>query len=273
MDVGYTRDMEGLLDKVEEDHLDWIQMLQDFYGPFKESLAKAEDELQHAKAEIQPAPEQYRCQKCNSTLVYRFGKNGRFLSCSTYPDCDYACPCDREGKPRPAEFVNIRCPKTGRPMIKKTGRFGPFVTTILEDGESNDVGIILNIDKKGHVTAPSQPPLVTDLPCPTCEAPLNLRDGVRGPWLGCSRFPKCRGRGKWAELEADKKAALEKQLADHAKAHPIPIIETMDGMPLTDKNGKPVKNAPTVDQLLLDDDPREVPPSSSGLSAELESVA
>ncbi len=44
-------------------------------------------------------------------------------------------------------------------------------------------------------------------------------------------------------------------------------------MPLTDKNGKPVKNAPTVDQLLLDDDPREVPPSSSGLSAELESVA
>lgn len=169
MDVGYTRDMEGLLDKIEEDHLDWIQMLTDFYGPFKERLAVAEEELQHAKAEIQPAPEEYRCQKCGSTLVYRFGKNGRFLSCSTYPDCDYACPCDRSGKPRPAEFVNIKCPKTGRPMIKKTGRFGPFVTTILEDGESNDVGIILNIDKKGYVTAPSQPPLETDLPCPTCE--------------------------------------------------------------------------------------------------------
>ena len=273
LDVSYTREMETELDKIEEDHLDWIQMLQDFYGPFKESLAKAEEELQHAKAEIQPAPEQYRCQKCNSTLVYRFGKNGRFLSCSTYPDCDYACPCDREGKPRPAEFVNIKCPKTGRPMIKKTGRFGPFVTTILEDGESNDVGIILNIDKKGHVTAPSQPPLETDLPCPTCEAPLNLRDGVRGPWLGGSRFPKCRGRGKWAELEPAKKEALEKQLEAHKKEHPIPIIETMDGMPLTDKNGKPVKNAPTVDQLLLDDDPREVMPDSSGLSAELESVA
>ena len=273
MDVGYTRDMEGLLDKIEEDHLDWIQMLTDFYGPFKERLAVAEEELQHAKAEIQPAPEEYRCQKCGSTLVYRFGKNGRFLSCSTYPDCDYACPCDRQGKPRPAEFVNIKCPKTGRPMIKKTGRFGPFVTTLLEDGESNDVGIILNIDKKGFVTAPSQPPLETDLPCPTCEAPLNLRDGVRGPWLGCSRFPKCRGRGKWAELEPAKKESLEKALEAHAKAHPIPIIETLDGMPLTDKNGKPVKNAPTVDALLLDEDPREVAPDSSGLSAELESVA
>lgn len=273
LDVGYTRDMEGLLDKIEEDHLDWIQMLQDFYGPFKDALAIAEEQLQHAKAEIQPAPEEYRCQKCNSSLVYRFGKNGRFLSCSTYPDCDYACPCDRNGKPRPAEFVNIKCPKTGRPMIRKTGRFGPFVTTMLEDGESNDVGIILNIDKKGHVTAPSPPALETDLPCPTCEAPLNLRDGLRGPWLGCSRFPKCRGRGKWAEIEPAKKEALEKQLEAHLREHPIPLIETLDGMPLTDKNGKPVKNAPTVDQLLLDEDPRKVAPDSSGLSAELESVA
>ena len=69
------------------------------------------------------------------------------------------------------------------------------------------------------------------------------------------------------------KEALEKALEAHAKAHPIPIIETLDGMPLTDKNGKPVKNAPTVDALLLDEDPREVAPDSSGLSAELESVA
>lgn len=108
---------------------------------------------------------------------------------------------------------------------------------------------------------------------PHVRAPLNLRDGVRGPWLGCSRFPKCRGRGKWAGFEPAKKEALEKALAEHAKQHPIPIIETLDGMPLTDKNGKPVKNAPTVDALLLDEDPREVPPDSSGLSAELESVA
>jgi DNA topoisomerase-1 len=35
MDVGYTREMEIELDKIEEDHLDWIKMLQDFYGPFR----------------------------------------------------------------------------------------------------------------------------------------------------------------------------------------------------------------------------------------------
>ncbi|MAY73913.1 MAG: DNA topoisomerase 1 [Phycisphaerae bacterium] len=257
MDVGYTREMESELDKIEEDHLDWIDMLQRFYGPFKETLAAAEENLTHAKAEVRPAPEEYRCEKCDASLVYRFGKNGRFLSCSRYPDCDYACPCDRRGRPQKAEFVNVRCPKTGRPMTRRTGRFGPFLTTVLEDGESQDVGIILNLDKKGHVTAPSPPPLETDLPCPTCEAPLNLRDGVRGPWLGCSRFPKCRGRGKWAELDDKKKEQLEKQLAAHMAEHPIPIIETLDGDPLTDDKGKPRQNAPTIDQLVLEEDPRE----------------
>ncbi|MEO1129856.1 MAG: topoisomerase DNA-binding C4 zinc finger domain-containing protein, partial [Planctomycetota bacterium] len=249
------------LDKIEEEHLDWVSVLQHFYGPFRDKLEKAEEALTHAKAETRPAPKEYRCEKCGSDLVYRFGKNGRFLSCSQYPACDYACPVDRLGRPRPAEYVNIRCPDTQRPMIRRTGRFGPFVATMLEDGESPDVGTILNIDKKGKVTAPSPPALLTDLPCPKCESPLNLRDGVRGPWLGCSKFPKCRGRGKWAELEDEKRSALEKELEAHLRKHPIPIIRTLDGTPLTDEKGKPLADAPTVEELLIDD-PHEMKASA-----------
>ncbi len=256
MDLGYTREMEGRLDKIEEEHLDWIEMLEDFYGRFSVALERAHEEMTHAKAEIQPAPEEYRCEKCDSSLVYRFGKNGRFLSCSTYPDCNYACPCDREGKPQHAEFVDVKCPKTGRPMIRKTGRFGPFLTTPLEEGETNDDGLILNIDKKGFVNAPSVPPLETELPCPTCESPLNLRNGARGPWLGCSRFPKCRGRGKWAGLDEEIKSGLEAKLEAHEKKHPIATITRMDGTALTDTKGKPVAEAPTVDELVLQEDPR-----------------
>ncbi len=252
MDVGYTREMEAELDKVEEEHLDWIEMLERFYGPFSESLERAHEELSHAKAEVQPAPPEYRCEKCGAGLVYRFGRNGRFLSCSRYPECEYAAPVDRQGRPRTAEYVNVRCPKTGRAMVRKTGRFGPFLATPLEKGESQDVGMILNIDKKGHVTAPAPPPLVTDLLCEKCESPLNLRGGIRGPWLGCSRFPKCRGRGKWAALPEEKRAALEKALAAHEKAHPVPIIRTLDGRALTDEKGKPLADAPTADQLVLE---------------------
>jgi DNA topoisomerase-1 len=228
-------------------------MLQKFYGPFKESLERAHDELQHAKAEIVPAPDEYRCETCGAGLVYRFGKNGRFLSCSRYPDCNYAVPCDREGRPKFAEYVNIACPVTGRPLVKKSGRFGDFLATPLEEGEKADeVGVIVNIDKKGFAVPKAPPPLETDLPCPTCEAPLNLRDGARGPWLGCSRFPKCRGRGKWSELDEAKQKDLELKLKNHMKDNPLPILRTLDGKPLTDEKGKPLPEAPKVDELRID---------------------
>jgi DNA topoisomerase-1 len=251
LDVGYTRDMEGLLDKVEEDHLDWIDMLRKFYGPFKKSLASAEANLVHAKAQTVPAPAEYTCPLCEKEgrgkgvgLVYRFGKNGRFLSCSKYPECTYASPVDRDGKPRPAaETVDVACVKCGSAMTKRVGRFGPFLGCSRYSDKQNPCDGLLNLDKKSRVVAPSQPPLATDLPCPTCEAPMNLRNGLRGPWLGCSRFPKCRGRGKWNEVQDDKKKALELALRNHDKANPIPIVRTMSGKPLTDESGKPLATA------------------------------
>ncbi|MBX3405298.1 MAG: topoisomerase DNA-binding C4 zinc finger domain-containing protein [Phycisphaeraceae bacterium] len=277
MDLGYTREMEAELDKVEEDHIDWVQMLHRFYGPFVQALDAAHETMTHAKAETTAAPADLRCPECGSSMVYRFGRNGRFLSCANYPTCTYACPVDREGRPRPAEHANIACHKCGAPMIRRTGRFGPFlgcskfeskpkprktkgkkgkkgsaepVVEVVAPVNPDACDGILNIDKKGHVVAPSPPALLTDLPCPKCGAAMNLRDGIRGPWLGCSAFPKCRGRGKWTDVPDEKRAALEAQLAAHTRAHPIPIIRTLDGKPLTDARGKPLPDAPKVEQMI-----------------------
>jgi DNA topoisomerase-1 len=249
MDVGYTRDMEKELDKVEEEHTDWIEMLRKFYGPFKKSLKNAESNLVHAKAETVPAPEQFKCPQCGSGLVYRFGKNGRFLSCSTYPACSYASPVDREGNPRPAaETVDVACPKCGAAMTKRVGKFGPFLGCSNYNSKTTPCDGILNLDKKGKVTAPSMPAMQTEVACEKCQAPLVLRNGVRGPWLSCSRFPKCRGRGKWNELAEDVRSKLEQALKAHEAAHPIPIIKTMAGKALTDTNGKPLAEALPVGQ-------------------------
>lgn len=250
LDVGYTREMEAELDKVEEDHLDWIKMLQRFYGPFKKDLEHAMENLSHAKAEVVPAPAEYKCPQCGSPTVYRFGKNGRFLSCSTYPECKYAAPVDRDGVPRAAAAtVDVACPKCGGPMTSRTGRFGPFLGCARYGDKTSPCDGILNIDKKGKVVAPSPPALLTDIPCPTCQSPLNLRNGLRGPWLGCSRFPKCRGRGKYQDLTDAQRTELEQKLAAHEKANPTPIIRTMSGKALTDTKGKPLADAPTVDVL------------------------
>ena len=223
MEISYTSEMEAQLDRIEEQHTDWVSMLEAFYGPFAEALARAHDTLVHAKAETQPAP--YKCPTCGSPTCYRFGKNGRFLSCASYPDCDYAAPINREGHPMLPEKVDVACPEDNSQMMLRNGRFGPFLASV----NYPDVTYVINLDKKGFIKLPAPPPLQTDLPCPRCEAPLYLRRGKRGPWLGCSTFPKCRGRATWSKLDEGQRAALESQLTDHEKQHPPVILTRMDG--------------------------------------------
>ena len=82
-------------------------------------------------------------------------------------------------------------------MELRSGRFGKFIASV----KYPETKFVVNLDKSGNVKYPAQPPVLTDLPCPKCDSPLNLRKGKRGPWLGCSKFPKCRGRAAWSKLE------------------------------------------------------------------------
>jgi DNA topoisomerase-1 len=204
-------------------------MLEKFYGPFKESLEAAYQGMNHAKAETEPAP--HSCPECGSNTVYRFGRNGRFLSCATYPECKYAAPIDRDGKPVSPELTDVACPKCGDPMLMRKGRFGPFLSC----SNYPECDGIVNLDKKGFITPPKVPPLLTDLECPKCSGPLNLRRGAKGPWLSCSKFPKCRGRAGWARLDDDIKTKWGKALEEHENAHPKPVIRKLDGEAVGDE--------------------------------------
>jgi DNA topoisomerase-1 len=187
MDLAFTRHMEEQLDKIEEQHLDWVKVLEEFYGPFKENLDRAHEEMGHAKAETQPSD--YKCPECNEPMVYRFGKNGRFLSCSKYPDCKFAAPCDREGKMTEPEKTEHKCPNCGKDMILRKGRFGTF----LGCSDYPECKTIQKIDKEGNPLPPPAPPEPTGVRCHKCEeGQLVIRQGKRGPFLGCGRFPKCR---------------------------------------------------------------------------------
>jgi len=226
MQVGYTRDMEQQLDDIEEKHADWRRMLSQFYGPFKESLDAAYQGMSHAKAETEPAP--YTCPQCGGGTVYRFGRKGRFLSCARYPECKFGAPIDREGRRVEPEQTDVACPKCGDPMLLRKGRFGPFLSC----GRYPECDGIVNLDRKGTIAPPKVPALRTDLPCPQCGSPLNLRRGARGLWLSCSAFPKCRGRLGWAGLDGELKARWEKALVKHEREHPQPVIRTLDGSPI-----------------------------------------
>ena len=238
MDLGYTRQMERELDEIEGTKVDWVAMLRRFYGSFSTALEDAHEGMSHAKAEIQPAI--YKCPKCGSRTCYRFGRNGRFLSCTAYPECDYAAPIDRKGRPLLPERVDIVNPEDGSSMELRNGRFGPFLAS--ENYPAST--FVLNLDKKGNVKYPAIPPLVvsTDegIECPKCGAELNLRRGKRGPWLGCSRFPKCRGRLAWKSLADEQREELETRLTAHEQANPLPAIKRHDGSVIPE--GTPVSD-------------------------------
>jgi DNA topoisomerase-1 len=216
--------MESELDKIEDERHDWVAMLHEFYGPFKNSLDRAHDEMVHAKAETEPAP--HTCPDCGAGTMYRFGRNGRFLSCATYPDCKYAAPIDSEGNPMEPEQTDIACPSCGSGMTLRSGRFGKFLGCV----NYPECKGILNLDpKKGTIKLPKTPPFVTDLPCPKCEAPLNMRDSKRGFWLSCSKFPKCRGRLAWSAVPIEKQKALAEAWDKHVRENPLPEVRTVEG--------------------------------------------
>ncbi len=186
MDLAFTSHMEEQLDKIEEQHLDWVQVLNEFYGPFKDNLDRAHQEMTHAKAETQPS--EYTCSECGEPMVYRFGKNGRFLSCSGYPKCKFASPCDRNGKMTEPEKTQHKCPKCGKEMILREGRFGAF----LGCSDYPQCKTTQQLDKEGNPLPPKPPPKPSGIKCYKCSGELVIRESKKGPFLGCGRFPRCR---------------------------------------------------------------------------------
>ena len=186
MDVTFTSHMEEQLDKIEVQHLDWLEVLNEFYGPFKENLDRAHKEMVHAKAETQPS--EYTCSECGKPMVYRFGKNGRFLSCSAYPECKFAAPCDRDGKMTEPKETDHKCPNCGKPMIHRKGRFGEF----LGCSGYPECKTTQQLDQQGNPLPPKAPPKPSGIKCYKCGGELVIRESKRGPFLGCGKFPKCR---------------------------------------------------------------------------------
>ena len=85
-DVAYTARMEEELDEVEDGKLSWTDALDEFYKKFKKDLRLAERDMVDIKGE--GIPTDVKCEKCGKPMVIRLGRNGQFLACTGYPDCD-----------------------------------------------------------------------------------------------------------------------------------------------------------------------------------------
>ncbi|MFM7249706.1 MAG: DNA topoisomerase [Planctomycetaceae bacterium] len=267
IEIGYTREIERELDLVAQGAKRWTDVLHEFHDELVPKLDQAMEQ-EHEKAKSDPSP--WACPTCGRRLEYRLGGKGEFLSCSGFnekivdepvaapagkgakkkpakrakpkerPACTYAMPVDRQRRPLLPEQIDLLSP-AGVPMVKRTGRFGDFLVEDkprtpkpkgkkAADAPAEAPDFILNLDKKGNVKFPAPPPLVTDIACAKCGDLMNLRDGKRGPWLGCRAFPKCRGREAFGKLPEARQKALAKELEEHLRHQPKLALTRRDGV-------------------------------------------
>ncbi len=85
VDVGFTAAMETKLDEIAQGEQEWRTLLQEFYGPFVERIAQAEEEAPRVKV-----PEEITdiaCENCGAPMAVKHGRFGAFLGCTKFPEC------------------------------------------------------------------------------------------------------------------------------------------------------------------------------------------
>jgi DNA topoisomerase-1 len=170
MDVEFTAQMEEDLDKIEEGKASWTEAIQHFYKRFEKELKQA--------GKKEPAATGQACPDCGKPLLERWGKYGRFLACSGYPDCKFTQDLNGNGRGRTAEVVPGEvCDQCGKPMVIKEGRYGKFIAC------------------QGYPECKNTKPLTTGIACPQdgCGGQLVERRSRRGKaYYACSNYPRCK---------------------------------------------------------------------------------
>lgn len=114
INVDYTRDMEEDLDKIAEGKLYWENLLDRFYKDFEPKVENAFTSMEKSK----PEETGELCPNCNSPLVIKRSKYGKFVACSNYPECKYI----KNDKVNPIEIMP--CPKCGGKIVEKKTKKG-----------------------------------------------------------------------------------------------------------------------------------------------------
>jgi DNA topoisomerase I len=114
VDVGFTAHMEDDLDKVASGEMQWTAAIGEFYEPFKELVEKAQAEMPTTKSG--PEPIGRKCPEDGGELVIRYGRYGKFISCSNFPTCRYTEPW--------LEKIGVACPKDGGELVERKTRKG-----------------------------------------------------------------------------------------------------------------------------------------------------
>lgn len=165
VDVNFTAKMEEELDLVANGENDYLNVLNDFYGPFAKDLKEVEDNL-----------EKIICDKCGSEMELKIGRFGKFFACTNYPSCkNIKSLKEISGVSLEPEYTGDTCPKCGSKTVYREGKFGKFIGC--EKYPDCDFTKVITLGMK----------------CPKCnEGEVVTKRTKRGKiFYGCNRYPDC----------------------------------------------------------------------------------
>jgi DNA topoisomerase-1 len=192
MNVEYTAALEAELDEIEEGKDNLLNTLNQFWKKFEKDLKAASKEMKDVKRMEEQTDEV--CEKCGKPMVIKWGRYGKFLACSGYPECKNTRQLaggDGDGGPELAEDVAQEvCPLHAEHgvMVLKKGRYGPFLACSTYPECKGTRKLVRGAE--GKLTVEKLQPL--DEPCPECTKPLAWRRGRFGPFIACSDYPNCK---------------------------------------------------------------------------------
>ena len=183
VDYDFTAKLEDQLDDIASGKRQWIPVMDKFWKGFHKQI---EEKAGIERAKITTEELDETCPKCGQhKLQIKFGKRGRFIACSGYPDCDYTRNLNEtaEEAAKAAEELTVvegrECPKCGGQLVYKKGRFGKFIGCA-------------NYPKCKHIE-PLEKPKDTGVACPKCgKGSLIERKSRYGKlFYSCNTYPDC----------------------------------------------------------------------------------
>ena len=117
VNVKFTAQMETELDEVEHGKEEWVNLLHGFYGDFEDTLKKAKEDMKDQKIILEEDKTDEVCPNCGKPMMFKYGRYGRFLACSGYPDCKTV--------KKVVNKLGVDCPKCGGDiLVRKTTKRG-----------------------------------------------------------------------------------------------------------------------------------------------------
>jgi len=175
--VQFTADMEEELDKIESGELGYKKVLDDFYRPFMDNMNHVESRKAELKESLQEKTDEV-CELCGKPMIIKWGRYGKFMACSGYPDCKNIKKLVKEGESAQPEMTDEKCPNCGSPMVVRVTKSGKFL------GCSNY--------PKCKTAMPHPDDILKDVVCPKDGGQIVRRKSRYGKYFyGCRNYPNC----------------------------------------------------------------------------------